>query len=233
MMNAEGADAGPLQAALRFLHENTGPLASMSSYDIRMVLRERLPLAPMDAITVQPSLMTVLLSARSPAASLWMQDNLGEVMGCVAEMAGKELAVTPTQTRVMAEATANQYLYKFPRLIVASAKRTASWDGWRKPELDSELRAQLLAIIRSGLSQELEAWGCSALDAPITLLSEGRPMPISPERGPRGMARIGVKFIAPTRIEGNLFAGIHTLMGHGALHLGGAVSKSTNAGVAP
>lgn len=234
MMNTAEAEASPPppQLSLRFLHENAGPLASMEVYDIRMAIKDMLSLAPMDAITVQPSMQTILFAARTPLASTWMQDNLGEVMGCVADIAGKELAVTPIQTQVMAHSSTDHHLYKIPRLIVERAKRTASWDDWRKPYLDPDLRERLTEIIRAGLSHELNAWGCRPLHAPITLLSDGRPMPITPKNGPRGMARLGVTFISPVRIDGDLFAGIHTLLGHGAVHLGGTVSRTNNAGVA-
>lgn len=222
----------PQQLSLRFLHENAGPLASMGAYDIRMQIKGAIPLAPMDAITVQQSMQTVLFVARAPAASTWMQENLGEVMECVANIAGKELAVTPLQTQVMAQITTERHIYKIPRLVVERAKRTSNWEIWRKADLDIDQRERLTEIVRASLSDELKSWGCNSLDVPITLASDGRPMPITPQNGPRGMARLGVSFIAPVRIDGALFAGIHTLMGHGALHRGGIVSKTNNAGVA-
>lgn len=234
MMNTAESEASQLssQLSLRFLHESAGPLASMEAYDIRMRIKDMLPSAPLDAITVQPSQQTVLLVARTPAASTWMGASLGEVMECVANIAGKELAVTPIQAEVAAHITKERHLYKIPRLVVERAKRKHNWDDWRNPELAHELRERLVGLIQAGLSDELKTWGCGPLDVPITLLSDGRPMPICPANGPRGMARLGVTFISPVRIDGDLFAGIHTLMGHGAVHRGGTVSRTNDEGVA-
>ena len=204
----------------------------MEAYDIRMQIKESIPLAPMDAITVQQSIQTVLFVARTPAASTWMHENLGDVMECVANIAGKDLAVTPIQTQVMAQITPERHLYKIPRLVVERAKRKSNWEIWRKPDLDLDQRERLTEIVRASLTDEIRAWGCSAADIPITLVSDGRPMPITPMSGPRGLARLGVTFISPLRIDGDLFAGRYTLMGHGALHRGGTVSKTNNAGVA-
>lgn len=234
MMNAADANASstPPQLSLRFLHESGGPLASMDAYDIRMHIKDAIAQAPMDAITVQKSMQTVLFVARTPEASTWMHENLGEVMESVANIAGKELAVTPVQTQVVTQISSERHLYKIPRLVVERAKRTSNWEIWRKPDLDLDQRERLTEIVRASLSDELKAWGCNSIDVPITLVSDGRPMPISPMSGPRGMARLGVTFITPLRIDGTLFAGLHTLMGHGVVHRGGKVSQTNNAGVA-
>jgi hypothetical protein len=236
MMSTEEPEASQTtaqaQLSLRFLHERAGPIATMEAYDIRMRIKDMLPSAPLDALTIQPSEGSVLLAARTPAASTWMGSQFGEVMECVANIAGRPLAVDPIQTEVAAYATKERHLYKIPRLVVKRSKSSTSWDGWRKPELDNDLREQLGRLIQNGLSDELKVWGCAPLAVPITLVSDGRPMPICPANGPRGMARLGVTFISPVRIDGGLFVGIHTLLGHGAVHRGGTVSRTNDEGVA-
>ena len=228
MMHDAAADGGPgsIQTSLRFLHEGSGPMASMHAYDIRLAIKDGLPLAPMDAITVHTSPQTILLASRTPLSSQWMQSNLGDLMGCVADIAAKELAVTPVQTKVANEETGDRHLYTIPRLIVARPKPKWHWGNWRQADLEPELRDELHRIITNSIRQELSIWGCTS-NASITLLSDGRPMPICPDRGPRGMARLGVTFSSTARLDGGLFAGLYTLMGHGAVHRGGVLPKAT------
>lgn len=179
----------------------------------------------MDVITVHTSMQTIFLVARNPQATDWLSENLGHMMGAVADISQKELPVTPSLAPLLAPITSDRHVYTIPRMIVAKPKRTESWAPWREPELGTEFAEKLASMVRDGLSSEIKTWGLDAPAAHITIIDEGRPMPISPATGPRGMARLGVKFVSNRKIEGALFVGLQAISGNGWVHRSGTMKN--------
>jgi hypothetical protein len=217
------------QVTWSFLHRGGTELAGMEPYDLRQKLLQRWSDWPHLEVSARSSKGAMTLIARTAAASAWLTDHMGEVMEVVAGCAGRPIPVDP-RLKSPCVSFKGRHTYYIRNLIVARARKNSPWDEWRADELSDEKREELSALIAADISKELRAWGAIGKEnsvGGVILTGVGRPMPIVPSSGPRGLARIGVSFIAPWAIDGDLFAGHHTLMGHGLVKRGGEVGKPT------
>lgn len=236
------------QPALRFFFEAGDAMEGQTSYQIRQQLKAALaamglPAAPLDQISVRTGASSIAISARKPEAGTWMLGHVAPLMECMAAIGKSVLEVDPvvmvprvgasgkTTKAEAAGTTATAFgptLYVIPRLIVAKAKSKAPWSAWQQPDLDAETQAQMKDLIAEGLRSEMKAWDLDAgFMQSLTLIDAGRPMVISPAEGPRGLARLGVKFMANATLEGDFFVGHHTLVGHGHIVRGGTTGSKT------
>lgn len=145
-------------------------------------------------------------------------------MSVVAGIAGQVIPVNPE----FADLDINEdkhWLYTIPELVVE--KKQGDWSKWRIEELADEQRTRITHVIREGLAHGLAAWGLEfdhAILDKIRLISDGKPMILVNSDGPRPMARLRVQFIAPFRLDGNVFVGGFPMMGHGKVIRGGQVN---------
>jgi len=234
-VGAEGRDrqgiqktSTAMQASWSFLHRGETALANMETYDLRQSIKKRFPDWPHFEVTARSSKGAMTLSARTPAAATWMAENMCQVMALIAAQAQRPLPVFPNLVTPGMSST-GRHLYYIRTLMVARARRSVPWDGWLTEELNEDKRDELAKLIADGISIELQRWSVlvhgRALSG-VVVTDVGKPMPIVPSSGPRGLARVGVKFIAPWSIDGDVFAGQHTLMGYGLVRRGGEVDKT-------
>lgn len=210
-----------------FLHNGDGPLAAAGSYEIRQRLKKAIPGWPELEATVRESRQVLSVIARTPGAHEWMSAHIGELLSVLASIAQRPVAVDPKTLDVRFRVGGN-HLYFVPSLVVEKSRRGVDWSKWQTEKLDEALTAQVAATIESGITTELRRWGVISASFDVrgvVVIDPGRPMPIVRESGPRGMARLGVRFIAPWALEGAMFAGAHTLLGHGIVHRGGQIRK--------
>jgi hypothetical protein len=207
------------QACWRFLHEGCGPLADACSYTTRQRIKQRLQDWPHLSASLRTGARSVTITARDCQATAWLVEHIGRLMSAVAAEAGRALAVD-VRTSEVSFRKSSPVIYTIPKLVLerssgASARR---WGQWQDVELADPQKDALHSVVEHGLLQELHRWGrASALSSlqGLRILDYGKPMPIVPAEGPRGMARLGVKFVAPWMIDGELFVGHHTLLGYG------------------
>lgn len=223
------APPAPWQVAWAFLHRGDTPLAKFEPYDLRQRALKRWASWPHLEVSVRSCKGATTLVARTPEASSWLASHMGEVMQLVADVAGRPIAVDARQQRP-GVSFRGRHLHYIRNFIVARARKSAPWDEWRTEDLSAEKREELARMIGKGVSEELRRW--SALGEAnsvggVIITNVGRPMPIVPNSGPRGLARIGVSFIAPWAIDGEMFVGEHTLLGNGLVRRGGEVRSST------
>ncbi len=153
---------------------------------------------------------------------------MSRIFAAVADEAGQMLAVDLNDAMPTCEphVDAARGLYVVPRLVVANSKRGSDWDAWRKDELTHAQMEQLKQVIESDLVKELAVWGINVTQLGVIIIDAGRPMPIVQGDGPRGMARLGVKFIVPWQLDGEFFVGKLTPMGFGVIKRGGLVGHT-------
>lgn len=213
------------QTHWRFLHQGTNRL---DSYSLRQHLKQALSATPLDLmqISVKQSDNSIGLIARNPATAAAMTTHMGAIMAAVAGIGGQLIPVDLRDGPVHV-ASSPRTLYTIPRLVVAKAKGPKSdWSAWKNDSLGDEQQAELLRLIQAGIESELDTWGVKWSANDIVIVDAGKPMPIGSvngTEGPRGMARLGVRFIAPMHIEGQLFVGHHTLLGYGLIKRGGQI----------
>lgn len=219
----DAVPVGPVQHAWRFQHAGQGPLAAMCAYDVRRQLQARG--VPVEGLSVYQSCETLSVVARNPLSSQWMTEHLGSLLGVVADIAGQVMAVTPVSDAV-ASNSGGRRLYTIPTLIVERSKKSCDWAVWKPEHLDEAQHTRMSALILGGIQAELRIWGVDDTLAPIIIVNAGRPMPIVPAAGPRGMGRLGVQFVMQQDLDGQLFVGAHTLMGYGRIMRGGLLTSS-------
>lgn len=222
----------PTQVVWSFLHRGDTPLAQLEPYDLRQRFLKQWADWPHLEVSARSSKGAMTLLARTPEASQWMTSHMGEAIGLVANAAGRPIPVDARRHKP-AISFKGRHVYYIRNLIVAKARKSATWDDWKADVLSDEKRDELARLIGEGVSKELRKWsvlGEKNSVGGVIVTGVGRPMPIVPASGPRGLARIGVSFIAPWAIDGDLFVGEHTLMGHGLVKRGGEVRA---AGVEP
>jgi hypothetical protein len=229
----EEADSGPPvsrreQVAWSFLHRGETDLAQTNTYDVRQQILMSLPKWPHLEVSVRGSKGATTVYARTPAASAWLSEHMGEVMGAIGSITGRVIPVD-SRSAVPRVRFSGRHLYYVRTLIVSRGRKSSDWDEWKAEELGDAKREHLAEVLAEGIRSELLRW--SAIDADVSMgglivTDVGRPMPIVPSSGPRGMSRIGVKFIAPWAIDGHVFAGVHTLMGYGLVKRGGQLNAT-------
>lgn len=206
----------------RFLHEGNTRLSGMTPYAIRRAIKAALPDFPGDEMAVRTSLQSVLVSPMSWTANDWMRHRERDLMGIMADVAN-EIIPLRFEFSDMAARPSKATLYTIPELVV---EKKGSWEAWRKPDLDEQHQDAIRSIIKRDLQVALGRWNMQLpedlVDA-IRVIDFGRPMPIVHEEGPRGMARLHVRFIAPFAIDGNLFIGGFPMLGHGKVLRGGVI----------
>lgn len=207
------------QACWRFFHEGCGPLADACSYATRQRIRQRLQDWPHLSASLRTGARSVTITARDSQATAWLVEHIGRLMSAVAAEAGSDLAVD-VRTSEVSFRKSSPVIYTIPKLVLerSSGASASRWGQWQDAELGDSQKEALRTVVDQGLLQELHRWGrASALSSLLGLriLDYGKPMPIVPSEGPRGMARLGVKFMAPWDIDGELFVGHHTLLGYG------------------
>ncbi len=232
----EDAHSGPSvsrqqQVAWSFLHRGETDLAQTNTYEVRQKILAALPQWPHLEVSVRGSKAATTVYARTPSASDWLSKHMGDVMGVIGSLAGR---VIPVDSRSVVPHVrfSGRHLYYVRTLVVSRGRKSSDWDEWKAEELGDAKREQLAQVLAEGIRSELLRW--SAIDADVSMgglivTDVGRPMPIVPSSGPRGMSRIGVKFIAPWAIDGHVFAGVHTLMGYGLVKRGGQLNANGDA----
>jgi len=227
MSTVEAAVEGPVirgreertQACWRFFHEGVGPLAETCSYTLRQRIKQQLPSWPHLNASLRTGARSMTITARDANATAWLVEHVGRLMGVVAAEAGRDLVVD-VRTAEIGFRKSGPVLYTIPRLIVERSSGAAArrWGQWRDDDLNAAQRESLRSLVEQGLLGELHRWGrASALEflSGLQIVDDGKPMPIVPAEGPRGMARLGVRFVAPWEIDGELFVGHNTLLGYG------------------
>lgn len=214
------------QTHWRFLHDGHFDL---DAFAIRQVLKKGDGVNWLE-VAVKQSARSVGLIARTPQAAIALEANMASVMRAMASVANQLLPIDIKTAPVHVSSSA-MTLYTIPTLIVAKSNGK-DWGSWRERNLSEEHRSHLVDVIRTGVESELKAWSVNWNASGIQLIGDGLPMVISTNQGPRSMARLGVRFIAPWHIEGELFAGKLTPMGNGLIKRGGVV-QSAAAPVAP
>lgn len=206
----------------RFLHEGSSTLSVMTSYAIRQALKSALPGCPDQELAVRTSLQSVLVSPMSLPANDWMREHERELMGVMADLSGE---VTPLRNEFadLMIKPSEITLYTLPNLVVA---KKGDWEAWREDELDLVQQHALKGIIQNGLRTALGRWSMDIADdllQGIRVIDHGKPMPLVNGDGPRGMARLRVRFTAPFAIDGYLFIGGFPMLGYGKVLRGGLV----------
>jgi hypothetical protein len=240
-VGSRGAMVGSLpkehvtQVVWSFLHRGDTALAQLETYDLRQRLLTHWADWPHLEVTARSSRSAMTLISRTSAATDWLRQHMGDVMGLVAGHAGRPIPVD-AKLREPAISFKGRHTYYIRNLIVAKARKSSPWDGWRDEDLSAEKRDEMAQMICEGISKELRRWsvlGAENSVGGVIITDVGKPMPIVPWSGPRGLARIGVSFIAPWAIDGDVFVGQHTLMGNGLVKRGGEVGKAAADAAAP
>lgn len=214
------------QAAWRFFHDGEDPVASVTPYDFRQFLKAAIRSWPHLKISARQSAKSLTLTGRDRDSSRWMVDHMGELLAEVSNFAGKLLQVDP-KTLVPGFRAGPRSAYAVPRLIVQRADKNDKWERWLPDELGQVEKDAIQALIADGVAAELKRWGLigeSFSPGGIIVTDYGHAMPITPAEGPRGIARLGVRFIAPWQIDGEIFVGLHTLQGHGLVYRRGELN---------
>lgn len=211
-----------VQTHWRFLHD--GNFMS-SSFSVRQSINPILMESGVDVsdYAIKQSSRSLGLIARTPAAARALESRMADVLRSIATMAGQMIPVD-IKSAPVAVITSPMTLYTIPTLVVMKGRKP--WDNWRGQDLDDQHQNEMKELIRAGISSELKSWGIDWDASGIHLISNGRPMVLSGD-GPRGMARLGVRFVAPWHIEGELFVGHMPYLGCGILKRGGRVHAST------
>lgn len=215
-------DTSLQQRNWRFLHEGDTALSSLSSYAIRQAIKSALPGCPDQELAVRTSRQSVLASPTSIPANDWMRERERDLMGVMAEIAGEVIPLRNEFADMMAKPSETT-LYTLPELVVA---KKSGWEAWREDELDETRQEAITSIIQNGLREALGRWNMELPDdllRAIRVIDFGKPMPLVKGDGPRSMARLHVRFIAPFAMDGNLFIGGFPMLGHGKVLRGGLV----------
>lgn len=213
------------QMIWRFQHDGS---LTLNSYVMRLKLKKKLA-SDLKDVSLRFSEKTMTLASRTPEASAWMLKNMSAIFKAVADEAGKMLAVdlADTVTNCTPLQGTGRCLYTIPRLIVANSKNSSKWDAWRVDVLTEGQLEEIANLVRCELANELKRWGICDYPSGVVLIDGGRPMPIIQGDGPRGMARLGVRFIAPWQLDGDFFVGKLTPMGFGVIKRGGMVQQAS------
>lgn len=203
----------------RFLHDGGTRLAPMSSYDFRASIAKLMPDMPVLDIAVRASRLSMLVSPLRPSSNLWMKANEGLLMSAVAELAGNIVPLKHEFADIGCR-NAPVTLYVIPELVVM---KKGDFTAWRAEALDDVRTKAMHDMIHDGMRNLLVEWGVHDPFIPLTLIDPGKPMPLVKSSGPRGMARLNVRFVAPVHIDGNLFVGGFPMLGHGKVIRGGVV----------
>lgn len=211
------------QTHWRFLHEGA---FMRDSFEIRQSINPILVEAGVNVAdyAVKQSERSLGLIARTPQASQALESRMADVFQIIATLAGHIIPVDIKSTPV-AIAPAPMTLYTVPTLVVAKGRK--SWDEWRVQDLSDIQKLVIKESIRSDIEAELKAWGIDWEASGLHLIDAGRPMVLS-KQGPRGMARLIVRFVAPWRIEGELLIGHLPYLGNGIVKRGGQVHSVAN-----
>lgn len=172
-------------------------------------------------VSVKQSDQTVGLIARTPQAAIALEARMEGVLRAMAHVAGQMMSVD-IKTAPVHVASSPMTLYTIPCLIVTKSKRH-DWSSWRDATLSEEQRSFVTQMIRASIESELKAWSVDWQASGIQLIGDGSPMVIVVSQGPRGIARMRVRFVAPWHIEGELFCGKLTPMGYGLIKRGGQI----------
>lgn len=216
------------QTHWRFMHHGAN---RMDSYALRQHLKQSLSATSLDMlqISVKQSANTIGLIARNPATAAAMTTHMGVIMGAMASIGGEQMPVD-LQDGPVNVSSSPRMLYTIPTLVVAKAKGPQSdWSAWKNDPLGENQQAEMRRLIQTGIESELDTWGVKWWANEIVIIDAGNPMPIGAghgAQGPRGMARLGVRFIAPWHIDGQLFVGHHTLLGYGLIKRGGQLREA-------
>lgn len=205
------------QTHWRFLHDGN---FSLDAHTIRQSLKKVHGINWLE-VAVKQSARSVGVIALTSQAAIDLEANMASVMRAMASVANQLLPID-IKTAPVHVASAPMTLYTIPTLIVAKSKGK-DWSPWGERALSDDQRNQVTDIIRSSIESELKAWSVDWQASGIQLIGDGLPMVISADQGPRSMARLGVRFVAPWHIEGELFVGKLTPMGHGLIKRGGVV----------
>lgn len=224
----------PAQAAWRFFHDGVGPIAQATPYSIRQFVKAALPSWPHLQVSVRQSQASITFTSRDRLATRWLIDHMAEVLGVVSDFAGQMLQVDPKML-VPGFIGGTRYAYAVPKVIVQRADKKDKWARWLSNQLEQSEKDELQGLITAGVAAELKRWeviGESFSPGGIVIVDYGRAMPIVPADGPRGLARLGVRFIAPWQIHGEVFVGLHSLLGYGLVHRRGELGSASSVRIA-
>lgn len=206
------------QIYLRFRHDGREPLASMTPYDLRQRIKPTLESigASFMEVAVAQGENSVTLYPLTPLTSQAMQNGSLALMEVMADISGCMLEVEANRMIPSIARDKQTWLHQVTKLVVCT-KKDLDWAQWREPQLSPAQIAKLEADIRQGIATALQTWDKPAPIGLLKVIDAGRPMVISPARGPRVLARLGVKFIADHLIEGALFIGPCNYLGMGRI----------------
>lgn len=226
------------QPRLRVVHDGKPALVQPNLYDLRRSIGLAVPDWPAEHISVGRGRCSLFVTALTPQGAAWIDEHMPRLLQALARMdqgSGEPLVVVPEADVPGLDSSAEPgagWLYRIGSLVVASKRQ--DWSPWEDEALQAAQRLVLGELIVQGLRQSLSTWhpgraadpnGWPGVDgSSLCLLNEGRPMRITPERGPRGMARLDVSFVARWRLEGEFHVGGMRQQGYGRLELLGRTS---------
>jgi hypothetical protein len=234
------------QIRIQVMHESRQTLVHPHLYDLRQTIRKALPDWPAQDIAVSRDHESLFVTALTPLGSAWLSDHLGRLMQALMHIGGAAegplVTVPDALVPGMEMATGGKgsgFAYRIGSLVVAS--RRQDWSPWGADQLPQAQQQSLAELINDDLRNALSLWlpdEAPASDSPepthlhsglVRLVSEGRAMRITPERGPRGMARLDVSFVSRWRLQGAFFVGGMRQQGYGRVDfLGRAVWPSSS-----
>jgi len=242
-----------VQPSWRFHIEGCDALVEPHVYDLRRMLGDSLGDWPAEGIATERRPHSLFVTALNPAAARWMSQQLPQIMRSVNRLAGRPVPVVTDALAVGAhleshptpdeDARPPLFVYRIGSLVVAGARD--DWASWEEERLD-EARAEALEdIVCREIARWLAVWSSGHGQGELAsvegmlrqlraaggfiLLDEGRSMRITPARGPRGMARLDVRFASRWRLSGRMHIAGMRQQGYGRIQLMGTSNRSAAA----
>lgn len=189
-------------------------------------------------ITVAQAGTALSIIARTPAASEWIDEHFGDLARAVVARHGKVIELRSLDRQIAAR-DRDPYLwqYQVPKLVVAK-RNGQPWDAYAQPFIAAPARARLIQRISDDLTAQARCWGllrpASEELIRVTIIDDGRPMPITnavataalAERGVTVLARLDMRIVTDWRLEGEWQAGLLAGLGFGRLFRDGYAQQA-------
>lgn len=185
---------------------------------------------PWDDIAVYQGGTALSVIARTPRSSAWLAENTATIAIPIIDLLNEVVQVDVINRQVAMRSTPFLWQYVFPKLIVAKDNR--HWNEAATETLSDAALKRITARISNDITRHAITWGLIRADQsiPVTVIDHGKPMPITNavrgEANQAGkpvtvLARLNVRVVIDSRIEGEWQAGLLAGLGYGRMFRNG------------
>lgn len=178
-------------------------------------------------VRVSQSSSVLWIIGGTPAASIWLDDNVHHVVRGVVDAIGRAVPFEVRRPEMRVTRSARPVDYVVPRMIVA--KSSPRWSRFNQPRLAPDAVQVVEQSIASSILEQAAAWGNPGLidSVRVSLLDHGRPLPImdaipasrtANRRPVAALARADVRFTCLFELTGEWQFGMLGALGFGRAH---------------